>query len=67
MDARPLRALLAPLLLVALLAGCSPSAAPPASPTPAPPPVGGSYHVGIVKHPHPAIIAPNPGKEGCAP
>lgn len=42
MDVRPLRALLAPLLLVALLAGCSPSSAPTASPTTAPPPVGGS-------------------------
>lgn len=42
MDVRPLRALVAPLLLMALLTGCSPSAAPSASTTTAAAPVGGS-------------------------
>ncbi len=42
MDVRPLRALLTPVVFVALLAGCTPATAPSASPTAAPPPVGGS-------------------------
>ena len=39
---RPLTALLAPLVMLALLAGCSPANTPSAGPTAAAPPVGGS-------------------------
>lgn len=42
MDVRPLRLLLAPILTLVLVAGCTASSAPSPSPTAAPLPVGGS-------------------------